>query len=188
MKLQCLTTAKSRAGSKTTEQYNTPKLIFIQSSAVDAILPQAVSLANVLSFAFDTPTGIPQNNLFIGDQTSDGAPTNGLATIGSLVLEWTHLSDLTGNATYGQLTQKAESYLLNPSPAYNEPFPGLVGTSVNISNAQFLDASGGWVGGDDSFYEYLIKMYIYDPSRFGEYRDRCVRPQPYITGLLRQND
>jgi mannosyl-oligosaccharide alpha-1,2-mannosidase len=29
---------------------------------------------------------------------------NGLATIGSLVLEWTHLADLTGNQTYAHLS------------------------------------------------------------------------------------
>jgi len=32
----------------------------------------------------------------------------------------------------------------------------------------------GWVGGDDSFYEYLIKMYVYDSTRFAEYRDRWI--------------
>jgi len=33
---------------------------------------------------------------------------------------------------------------------------------------------GGWAGGDDSFYEYLIKMYVYDSSSFGAYKDRWV--------------
>lgn len=89
-----------------------------------------------------------------------------------LVLEWTHLSDITGDTTYADLSQKAESYLLNPRPASSEPFPGLVGTNINITTGLFEDASGGWVGGDDSFYEYLIKMFVYDASRFGEYRDR----------------
>ena len=74
------------------------------------------------------------------------------------MLEWTHLSDLSGNDTYAQLTQKAESYLLNPQPTWNEPWPGLLGTNVDISTGLFQDASGGWNGGDDSFYEYLIKV------------------------------
>jgi len=142
------------------------------SSNVDAVLQQAQNLANILSFAFDTPTGIPHNNIYVGNQTADNATTNGLAQIGTFVLEWTRLSDLTGNQDYAQLTQKAESYLLNPQPASSEPFPGLVGTTVNISTGQFVDAAGGWIGGDDSFYEYLIKMYVYDSSRFGQYKDR----------------
>ncbi|KAI9839207.1 MAG: maturation of Asn-linked oligosaccharides protein [Sarea resinae] len=142
------------------------------SSNVDALLTQSKSLADVLKYAFDTPTGIPSNNLNINNKTNDGSATNGLATIGSLVLEWTHLSDLTGDPEYATLSQKGESYLLNPQPASDEPFPGLVGTDVNITSGLFVDASGGWSGGDDSFYEYLLKMYVYDSTRFGAYKDR----------------
>lgn len=125
-----------------------------------------------MKFAFNTSTGIPANGLFPQNQTTDGGTTNGLATIGTLVLEWTHLSDLLGDDEYGQLAQKGESYLLNPQPASSEPFPGLLGTNVNITTGQFLDARGGWSGGDDSFYEYLIKMFVYDASRFSSYKDR----------------
>lgn len=143
---------------------------------VDLLLKQAERLANNLAYSFDTPTGIPHNNLFIVNKTNDGATDNGLATIGTLVLEWTHLSDLSGNATYGELTQKAQSYLNNPkyAPPFSEPFPGLEGTGVNITTGLFEDAEGGWVGGDDSYYEYLLKMYIYDPTRFSSYKDRWV--------------
>ncbi|GAB7348878.1 hypothetical protein MBLNU459_g7579t1 [Dothideomycetes sp. NU459] len=144
------------------------------SSNIPALLTQAENLANILSFAFDTPTGIPSNNIYFNNQSTDGSTTNGLATIGSLVLEWTHLSDLSGNSTYAALAQKGESYLINPQPASSEPFPGLVGTNVNISTGLFLDAAGGWQGGDDSFYEYLIKSYVYSPSRFSTYKDRWV--------------
>ena len=144
------------------------------ASVVDTLLAQSKSLADSLSFAFNTSTGIPSNNLYFTDQTNDGSTTNGLATIGTLCLEWQHLSDLTGDPSYGNLAQKAETYLLNPMPESNEPFPGLVGTKVNISNGVFLDATGGWNGGDDSFYEYLIKMYVYDSSRYGNYSARWI--------------
>lgn len=69
------------------------------------------------------------------------------------VLEWTRLSDLTGDPEYAMLTQKAEEYLLNPHPASSEPFPGLIGTFLNWTNGMFEDAAGGWTGGTDSFYE-----------------------------------
>lgn len=141
---------------------------------MDAVLAQAQHLANNLSFAFDTPSGVPSNNLYFNPESTDGSTNNGIATIGTLVLEWTRLSDLVGDSTYANLSQKGESYLLKPQPASSEPFPGLIGTNVNISNGHFLDASGGWVGGDDSFYEYLIKMYVYDPVRFATYKDRWV--------------
>ena len=141
---------------------------------VEKLLSQSKSLADALKFAFDTPSGVPYNNIDLKKRGNDGASTNGLATTGTLILEWQRLSDLTGDSTYGKLAQKAESYLLNPKPSYNEPFPGLVGTGIDISTGEFTDATGGWNGGDDSFYEYLIKMYVYDSSRFKTYRDRWI--------------
>ncbi|KAK1775008.1 glycoside hydrolase [Copromyces sp. CBS 386.78] len=149
------------------------------SKQTDAILSQAVRLADSLSVAFNTPSGIPDNTLVFDPKTGPrraGRQTNGLATIGTLVLEWTRLSDLTGNSTYAQLAQRAESFLLNPQPPQiAEPFPGLLGTNVNITTGLFVDSSGGWGGGTDSFYEYLIKMYLYDPTRFTLYRDRWIQ-------------
>lgn len=135
---------------------------------------QAISLANQLKAAFDTPTNIPYNIIDFRSPGPHGQTTNLLATAGSLVLEWTRLSDLSGNREFGQLAQKAEAFLLNPSPAFAEPFPGLVGSTIDIVSGQFQDAFGGWGGGSDSFYEYLIKCYVYDPVRFEFYRDRWV--------------
>lgn len=144
------------------------------SSKVDALLTQSQKLADLLKFAFDTSSGVPYNNLNITSGGNDGATSNGLAVTGTLVLEWTRLSDLTGNDEYAQISQKAESYLLHPQPAYGEPFPGLVGTNINIDTGLFEDGAVSWGGGDDSFYEYLLKMYVYDPNRFGLYKDRWV--------------
>ena len=143
-------------------------------SAVDELLVQSKSLADTLRFAFDSPSGIPNNMININDKSTDGNTLNGLAVTGSLVLEWQRLSDLLNDSCYGDLAQKAESYLLDPRPASSEPFPGLVGSAINISNGNFLNARGGWDGGTDSFYEYLIKMYVYDPARYGLYKDRWI--------------
>ena len=61
------------------------------------LLQQSVKLADTLSFAFDTPSGVPFNDLDLETRSSaDGSTTNGLATTGTLVLEWMRLSDLTG--------------------------------------------------------------------------------------------
>lgn len=89
------------------------------------------------------------------------------------MLEWTRLSDLTGNKTYARLAQKAQNYLVEPT-GVPEAYPGLVGITVNIKDGQFTDNRGGWGGGVDSFYEYLIKMYLYDPKEFAHYKDRWV--------------
>ncbi|KAB8229817.1 glycoside hydrolase family 47 protein [Aspergillus alliaceus] len=141
---------------------------------VEQLLAQSEKLADVLKFAFDTPSGVPHNNINITSQGNDGAQTNGLAVTGTLVLEWTRLSDLTGDPKYAQLSQKAENYLLNPKPKGGEPFPGLVGSYISIATGEFTDGHVSWDGGDDSYYEYLIKMYIYDPKKYSVYKDRWV--------------
>ncbi|KUI69391.1 putative mannosyl-oligosaccharide alpha-1,2-mannosidase 1B [Cytospora mali] len=145
------------------------------SSKVESLLEQARNLGNNLSFAFDTPTGIPDNTLYLNPPRIANSSTNGLATIGTLVMEWTRLSDLTGDETYSNLAKKGESYLINPlNPEVGEPYPGLLGNDVSISNGSFVDSMGGWTGGTDSYYEYLIKMYLYDPTRFAAYKDSWV--------------
>ncbi|KAK4189403.1 glycoside hydrolase [Podospora australis] len=145
------------------------------SVKVSAILKQAKRLADNLKVAFYTPSGIPDNQLNFNPPRRVGSSTNGIATIGTLVLEWTRLSDLTGDPEYALLAQRAEEYLLQPRPALGEPFPGLLGTNVDIDTGLFVDGSGGWGAGDDSFYEYLIKMYLYDPTRFKRYSERWVK-------------
>lgn len=168
---------------------------------VKALLEQSQNLANALSYAFDTPSGVPYNGLDFTNRTNDGSTTNGLATVGTLVLEWVRLADLTSNQTYADLAEKAESYLLTPRPAAGEPWPGLVGSEISIETGEFTNGQGGWNGGTDSFYEYLIKMYVYNPKRFNAYADRWIaaadssiehlashpKPRPDITWLAAYN-
>ncbi|RKF62525.1 Mannosyl-oligosaccharide alpha-1,2-mannosidase [Erysiphe neolycopersici] len=148
--------------------------IATNQTSVDLILKQATRLADNLAFAFNTPSGIPINELYFTNKTTSHETTNSLACAGTLVLEWTRLSDLTGDPKYATLSQKAESYLLNPKPAVSEPWPGLVGGTIDVNTGEFVSSEGGWIAGSDSFYEYLIKMYAYDTSRFASYRDRWV--------------
>ncbi|KAL4917875.1 mannosyl-oligosaccharide alpha-1,2-mannosidase 1B [Aspergillus aurantiobrunneus] len=151
-----------------------PASDLVDQGKVDVLLEQSRNLADVLKFAFDTPSGVPHNMVNITSHENDGAQTNGLAVTGTLVLEWTRLSDLTGDGEYARLSQRAEEYLLHPEPAEYEPFPGLVGSSIYIENGTFADGEVSWSGGADSYYEYLIKMYLYDPERFSLYGDRWV--------------
>lgn len=126
---------------------------------MDSLLSQSKNLADVLKFAFDTPTGIPKGAVYINNNTEAfGSLSSGLAEFGTLVLEWTRLSDLTGDPQYANLTQKAQEYLLHPQPASSEPFPGLLGSAVNWTNGMFVDSAGGWTSGTDSFYEYVGRL------------------------------
>ncbi|KAL7929065.1 glycoside hydrolase family 47 protein [Trichoderma chlorosporum] len=141
---------------------------------VNNLLSQSQSLANSLKVSFNTTSGVPDPTVFFNPTYSNSnSGQNNVAEIGTLVLEWTHLSDLSGNPLYGQLAQKGESYLLNPTGS-PQAWPGLVGTYVSTSTGEFQDSDGSWSALSDSFYEYLIKMYLYDPVAFANYKDRWV--------------
>jgi mannosyl-oligosaccharide alpha-1,2-mannosidase len=138
---------------------------------------QAKSLARSLSHVFDTPTGIPNNLIIdVSRQILSQDTSNSIAGFGTLVLEWTRLTDLTKDDIYGRLAQRAEEYIISPEAELGvSPLPdGLLGQHVKITTGLFADADGGWVAGSDSAYEYLIKMYLYDPDRFENYKDRWV--------------
>ena len=66
-------------------------------------------------------------------------------------------------------------YLLDPQPQSNEPYPGIVGTWLDVQSGKFTDAWGSWGAGGDSFYEYLIKMFAYDQARFVSNKERWVK-------------
>jgi mannosyl-oligosaccharide alpha-1,2-mannosidase len=100
---------------------------------------------------------------------------NTASSIGTLVLEWTRLSDITGDKRYAALVDKPMKYLLNPKPKSSEPYPGIVGTWLNLYSGNFTDDWGSWGAGGDSFYEYLIKMFAYDQARFDLNKERWVK-------------
>ncbi|KAJ5976138.1 mannosyl-oligosaccharide alpha-1-2-mannosidase 1B [Penicillium waksmanii] len=138
---------------------------------VEALLSQAKSLATAISPVFDTASGLPAStmNFSTGEIMKSTTAVNGTkynstntAQAGTMILEYYRLSDLTGDESFRQNAQKAEKYLINPQPA--PAFPGLVGTELNTETGKFITLDGGWEAGVDSFIEYLIKTYIYDPE------------------------
>jgi mannosyl-oligosaccharide alpha-1,2-mannosidase len=143
-------------------------------SLVEAILDQAKTLADTLSIAFDTPSGVPDPQIFLNPEPRlNGSTQNNIAEVGTLILEWTRLSDLTGDSKYSDLVKKAQKYMVEPTGS-PEAFPGLVGTFLDLEDGKFVDSNGGWGAYTDSFYEYLIKMYLYDPEEFAYYKERWV--------------
>lgn len=141
------------------------------ASAVKALLTQSVNLAEAMKYAFDTPTGIAHHSLLLDKRGYNDGFINSVASMGSVQIEWQRLSELTGNPEYGNLVHKSASYLSNPK---SEVWPGLIGSHLDFRTGEFTDSDGGWGPGAESFYEYLIKMYVYDSSRYGNYRDRWI--------------
>ncbi|KAF2864419.1 glycoside hydrolase family 47 protein [Piedraia hortae CBS 480.64] len=133
---------------------------------------QTVRLGDVLACAFDTPSGVPRNWVDPAACKTDGGSSNTVAGAGSMILEFAKLSEITKKPDYAAKAQKAQSYLLSPFPPENEPYPGLLGSYINVKAGEVMGKSGSWGALSDSFYEYLLKAYQYDPSTYGSYLDR----------------
>lgn len=122
---------------------------------------KAISVGNKLLPAFNTATGIPQSmiNLKTGSTRNWGWASGGcsiLAEFGSVHLEFIYLTNISGNPVYEQKVLKIRDTLRQL-----ERPQGLYPIYLNPRNGKWGQHhfSVGAMG--DSFYEYLLKVWIY---------------------------
>lgn len=153
----------------------------------DALLAQALFLADKLAPGFDTPTGMiwPRINFTSGvgcrEEEKDRPyphfehATIGPARAGSNWLENMALSRLSGLKIYGENATKAWKPLVYTK--WVEEWPGLIDGPWDIMTGTPFDHHRSWGAGHDSYYEYLIKAHIMIPSdpHSGKYRDRWLQ-------------
>lgn len=138
------------------------------------LLSQASRLADTLSFAFDTSSHIPQNNLAVQPKPRrKKTKLNDITAAGDLTLEWSHLSALT-NSSIGRPAQLSLERILSETGEAANPFPGLSGRFLDVKTGKLADREGGWYGGAGGFYEYLLKLYVHSPNQFSHCRDRWI--------------
>ncbi|KAK5999737.1 hypothetical protein QM012_005143 [Aureobasidium pullulans] len=144
------------------------------TTLMHALYTQMITLGEALSCAFDSPSGVPREWVDPALCQSDQGTQNTIAGVGTMILEFARLSDITGNPKYASLAQKAENYLLKPQPASGEPYPGLLGSFVSVETGQIIGSQGSWGALADSFYEYLLKAYLYNSNLYVLYLDRWL--------------
>ncbi|EEP77252.1 conserved hypothetical protein [Uncinocarpus reesii 1704] len=142
------------------------------------LLRLATDLATRLLPAFYTPTGLPypRVNLRYGVPFYPNSPVNGNSTrdtshsesafpqeitetcsagAGSLVLEFTVLSRLTGNGRFEELAKRAFwSVWVRRSDI------GLIGAGIDAESGKWVNSYTGIGAGIDSFFEYALKSHI----------------------------
>ena len=127
------------------------------------LLAKALELADMLYACFDTPNRMPVlhwRHLDLMEGHSQLADENAaIAEIGSLALEFTRLTQLTGEAKWYDAIQRITDVFYSQQNSSNVP-----GIWPYIGNARTQDFSSGSVftlgAGADSFYEYLPKMHM----------------------------
>ncbi|KAI1325952.1 glycoside hydrolase [Xylariaceae sp. FL0255] len=153
---------------------------------VDALLSQAVVIADGLKPGFNTPSGIPVayynyttgavSNCYDFDPNCNST-TVSTSQVTTIILEFFHLSDLTGDTSYRELAARCEANFLNTQDTLRYPY--LWGTEADYVTGKVITNDVGWQANIDSGYEYLIKTYVYDPTRADE-----ISYKNYWTGVV----
>lgn len=128
-------------------------------SGESVFLAKAKDLADRLVKSFDTPSGVPmaQINLLTGQAHNNGwtGSSSILAELGTVQLEHRYLTRATGMPYYGAKAEK----VINVLHGVRQPH-GLypIYISPETGQPQNRQITFGALG--DSFYEYLIKVYV----------------------------
>jgi len=126
-----------------------------------SLLTKAIEMGDMLYMAFDTPNRMPITRWdFKAAARGDAqvAPEGILvAELGSLTLEFTRLSQLSGDPKYYDAVQRIMDIFETQQNATK--LPGMWPVVVNAKDLDFTAATGFTIGGmADSAYEYLPKV------------------------------
>lgn len=127
------------------------------SQRAQRLLNLAHDLGNRLMPAFNTPTGLPyaRVNLKRGIEKDEDQSTCSAAA-GSLVLEFTLLSRLTGDPKFETAARKAFMAVWERRSSLN-----LIGNTINVMTGHWYAPGQSGIGaGIDSMYEYALKTSI----------------------------
>jgi len=121
----------------------------------DLYREKALEIGSLLLPAFDTPTGLPWSYFNIKTLEPNPNPQAVLAEFGTLHLEFTYLSEITGDNRFKETVDRIREIMktiVKPN--------GLYWNFINIMTGNWTTnhVSIGALG--DSYYEYLIKAYI----------------------------
>ena len=121
-----------------------------------ALLPIAKDLGERLLKAFDTPSGLPYAwvNLRHGVRRGETTEQN-VAAIGSFALEFGTLSRLTRDWRFENASKRAIKTLW-----HKRSHRDLLGNTIDVKTAKWINRSGGVGAGNDSFFEYLLKAFV----------------------------
>lgn len=126
-----------------------------------ALLAKAIELGDMLYMAFDTPNRMPPfwlnfNHALKGSQTAGESEAS--AAVGTLSMEFTRLSQITGNDKYFDAIDRVKDVL---QKTQNQTvLPGMWPIEINFRSEKATSRYFTLGGRADSLYEYLPKMHM----------------------------
>lgn len=121
----------------------------------EPLLNKAVEIGNILSKAFNTPTGIPYGTVNLengGSIPPKESKITSLATAGTFIIEFGVLSKLTNNPFYENIAKDSLKAIWSRRSELN-----LLGNHIDITDGKWTSVDTSIGGNSDSFYEYLLK-------------------------------
>ncbi|CAK7265431.1 hypothetical protein SEPCBS57363_001580 [Sporothrix epigloea] len=157
----------------------------VSDNQYPSLLAKATELGDMLYLAFDTPNHIPVTRWKMNERRKGNPQTphksSLVSELGSLSLEFTRLSQLTGHPKYYDAIKRLMGIF--EAQQNNTHLPGMWPVVVNAQTADFTEGSGFTIGGmADSLYEYLPKQYLLLGGAVPAYRDM------YLKSLQTMND
>jgi mannosyl-oligosaccharide alpha-1,2-mannosidase len=125
-------------------------------SGEKALLDQAIKLADSLLIAFDSPTGFPYNDIIFPNKIADKSKNLILSEIGTCQLELVRLSQITKDSKYEKKAMK----IIDRLDKLKKPQVGLYPVYLDPNTGDFVTQEVTFGSLGDSFYEYLIKLYM----------------------------
>lgn len=126
------------------------------------VLDKAIEVGDMLYHAFDNPNRTPigkwNPKIVLLDGVDPTPPDKeSLVSFGSLTMEFTRLSQLTGDMRYFDAVQRLTNIL--ESQQYTTKLPGMWPLEYSWQEVVFYGNDFGLGANGDSSYEYLLKMY-----------------------------
>lgn len=134
----------------------------LSNGTYPVLLQKATEIGDLLCRSFDTPNHMPVTrwhwkSTMRGEEQEAGESTL-IAEIGSLTLEFTRLSQLTGDLKYYDLIERVMTELYKAQS--KTQLPGLWPVVMNAKTLSFDDRGFTLGGMADSLYEYLPKQHM----------------------------
>lgn len=126
-------------------------------------LDKATELANRMSNVFGSKTGLPFHGVNIARSTAEG-DGNTLADVGTVTMEYFSLTHSSGEIDHRNRAHTATKQIRAKSTG-----TGLYYNHFNV-NSGMNDGSISFGGEGDSFYEYLLKLWLLTGRRHEFYR------------------
>lgn len=146
-------------------------------------LTKAKDLGDRLMPAFNTPTGIPRATITLATGAATNPSWTGgssiLSELGTLQVEFRYLSKAAGQAHYGE---KAEAVIRRMDTV--QPAHGLYPIYISSDSGTPTTSSITFGALGDSFYEYLIKVWVQGGRQEAMYRRMYDAAMEGMTGQL----